>query len=429
MCQDTLQIKRCLDRHMPNTRSTRDVASFGGKNLPTDFALINDLWDALRSLVGKEAALAIAGGIILVGGYLLKKTWDGVRWTYDYFLRRSRALNDVARDRSSIWPREGNGIWLAQPIEPPKIANFDYAIPGPHVLIVANAKGGVGKTTVSANLAACLSETTPKPVLLIDLDFQGSLSSMSIVGQKDWVPPDGRDSEATYLISGDSSVKQIAGLNKNATIMRGTQTISAVHNLKIVTAYYDLAQAENRLMIEWLLSDRKADLRFRLMELLHSNAVRDAFSLIVLDCPPRFTTGAIMALAAGTHLLVPTILDGPSSEAVLTFVRQVETFRKAGLCRHIKHIGVVGMMVAGAANVASQERILDQRLADSWDEGGTGGVTKRLPSSTYIPESTKFSKASGQGIAYLSMGDAQDTVAVKSAIRELATVVKQEMRL
>ncbi|MGH6816480.1 MAG: ParA family protein, partial [Hyphomicrobiaceae bacterium] len=160
-----------------------------------------------------------------------------------------------------------------------------------------------------------------------------------------------------------------------------------------------------------------------------SNAVRAAFSLIIIDSPPRLTTGAIQALAAGTHLLVPTVLDGPSSEAVVTFVRQVETFRKAGICPYIKYIGVVGTLAAGQDDTKGAQKFLADRLNDSWEKNGAGGVTKLLSPKSFIPRSKYFRRIARQGIAYLRMGDAQDTRPVKDAIGTLAVIVKKDMKL
>ena len=388
---------------------------------------LTDLWHAFRSMLGKGIAEAIALTLFCFIVLVLKKFWSFIRSFIDRFYRLKRALNDVARDTSSIWPQEGRGLWLIEPIKPPEIV-VNYNTPPARILVVGNAKGGVGKTTVAANVAACLAENADRPVLLIDLDFQGSASSMSIIGEENWLPPPGQDSKASYLLSGDLSDAHVATLDKHATARKNGQ-ITIIPNLKVVTAYYDLAQAENRVMVEWLLSDRKNDIRFHLTRLLHSDAVRRAYSLIVVDCPPRLTTGTIQALAAGTHLLIPTILDGPSREAVVTFVRQIEAFRDRGLCSNLQHIGVVATMVDSKANLQREELQLRERLNLSRDSGGAGGVTTLLPESTYIPDSASFRHAAGHGIAYYVMGDGQAVASVKNAIRSLAELVRQEMKL
>jgi chromosome partitioning protein len=397
------------------------------------FASLKELWNGFHSLLGKGIAEFVALVVIYALWHVLKRSVRFIRWIVDYFRRLARALRDVERVETPKGWREGRGIWLAEPIKEPTVRSCSPYIQPPRILVVANAKGGVGKTTVAANLGARFAEMAEdndeKPVLLIDLDFQGSLSSMSIAGGKDWLPPEGRDSNATYLISGDLTPVDIANsIPSKATVKKNGQIIQ-YDKLRIITAWTDLAQAENRIMVTWLLGDRKADIRFRLTELLHSDAVRGAFSLIIIDSPPRLTTGAIQALAAGTHLLIPTILDEPSSEAVVTFVRQVETFREKGLCPKIKYVGVVATMVNGLANLNPMETQLGDRLALSLENGGAGDIIKLLPASTYIPDSVTFRDAGGKGIAYLSMGDGQNTKKVKGAIRELADRVKETVSL
>jgi chromosome partitioning protein len=180
-------------------------------------------------------------------------------------------------------------------------------------------------------------------------------------------------------------------------------------------------------MIEWLLGDRQYDVRFRLAELLHSNAVREAFSMIIIDSPPRLTTGAIQALAAGTHLLIPTILDEPSSEAVVTFIRQVETYREKGLCQCIRHVGVAATMVDRTGSYGAEETRLRDRLAAPTARGGAGGVSQLLPPSTYIHQSAAFRKTGGKGITYPLLGEGHFAARLKTSIRELADAVNREM--
>jgi cellulose biosynthesis protein BcsQ len=368
---------------------------------------LGNLWDALVEFFGKQLAQLIAGVIVLLIAELLRRLWKLIRSMIAYYRRLDRARRAVARDCTPAGPIEGKGLWISdKPIKPPRSYDYATAIAASKILIVANAKGGVGKTTVCANLGAYFSQQLTRPVLMIDLDFQGSLSSMSIVGQENWLPPQNLDSEATYLISGDRSPNHVASLGRHAT---------GADSLKVVTSYYDLAQAENRTMIEWLIGDHKADLRFGLAQILHSTAVRDRYSLVLIDCPPRLTTGAIQALAAATHVLIPTRLEEPSTEAVTTFVDQVEAFRTAGLCPHIRHVGVVATMVDARANTEG----IKGRLRDALSEG----VTELLDCE--IPQSTKFRES--DGITYLSLGKAKDVEALKASIERLAAVVRRTM--
>jgi Mrp family chromosome partitioning ATPase len=121
-----------------------------------------------------------------------------------------RLAEAVARtEEDGIW-LEGPGFWLKQPIVRPwrdYETRMQASIP---ILMVATAKGGVGKTTLSGSLAAYFAmrwrQTREDPlspksvrVLLIDSDFQGSMTTMT-------VPDDSRHllpSKANKLISGE----------------------------------------------------------------------------------------------------------------------------------------------------------------------------------------------------------------------------------
>ena len=385
------------------------------------FDWFTGLWQWLFSTFGKGAAEFVALVIFGLLALIAKTVGRWILGIVDYHRRLGRALAAVGRTKTLTGWREGNGIWLTKPIEHARSYDFKFRLQASRILVVANAKGGVGKTTTAANLGARLAEILPKPVLLIDLDFQGTLSSMAMAKREFWVPPDGSDSFATKLVSGDLTASHIASVGQHAADQP---------RLKIVTSFYDLAQAENRVMIEWLLGDRKTDVRFRLADLLHDPAVTTAFSLIIIDAPPRITTGAIQALAAGTHLLIPTVMDEPSTEAVVTFAKQIETFRKADLCPYIKYIGVVGSLGLRTLNVDGVLQRLRDRLASIGDPQQPGSCLQILPKETFLYRSRYFQTAVSEGgIAYNNMGNAEAARQEKDTIVALADHVKQEMRL
>src|SRR5262249_8762440 len=154
----------------------------------------------------------------------------------------------------------------------------------------------------------------------------GSLSSMAFP-RGDWLPPPGQNSNATKLISNDVTPDLVPALAR--TVHLGDDYDGA-GRLAIITAYYDVAQADNRILVEWLLRCRRKlprsfrhmladllvgklfrsqDVRYTLAEILHSQAVLGSFDIVLIDCPPRLTTGEIQAFCASSHLLIPTILD------------------------------------------------------------------------------------------------------------------------
>jgi cellulose biosynthesis protein BcsQ len=373
--------------------------------------------DVLRAILGKGVAEVFVAVLGLIAARILTLLVRWARQLRDYMRRLARARSAIARKKTPTGTVEGDGIWLSQPAKYSADPAYSNAIAASKILVVANAKGGVGKTTTAANIGAYLAEIHQQPVLLIDLDFQGTLSSMSVANQG-WVPPAGTDSKATQLISGDSRAAQVAGTERQAV---------GQPNLRIIPSFYDLAQAENRIMIEWLIGDAQDDVRFRLAKVLHDPVVRNAFSLIIIDCAPRFTTSTIQALAAGTHLLIPTILDDPSTEAVGTFIRQVETFRSAGICPNINYIGV-SCSLRHTGNFDVPLLRLKDKLAEFHNPNGVGPLVDVFPETTFLPQSIRFSNAVSQGgIAYVVMGGSSGARVIKSKIKALAEIVQQRM--
>ena len=386
------------------------------------------LWDGLSGKVGDALGAAIAAAVITLVGIFIVWLIKRGRWLIDYHQRLSRVRRDVGREDKRPWRREGKGLWLAQPIYPPEIR----LAPGysPKVLVVANAKGGVGKTTLAANIAARLSELAlasgEKPILLIDIDFQGTLSAMSIYGDNAWLPEKDRDSEATYLVSGDLTSEQVANVQKAATYIRLRQNqnntdVLMQNTLRLITSYYDLAQTESRVMVEWLIGNRKSDARFYLRKVLWSEAVALSFSVVIVDCPPRFTTAAIQAFAAATHILIPTKLDYASREAVDSFIGQIEVLRAAEICwDRVEYVGVVATMVDPRANVEDLRTQLNDKVK---------GRTRCLGAHTDIHENVIFRDAGGRGIAYFLMGDSPSVAGVKKAVQLLSQQVARAMNL
>jgi chromosome partitioning protein len=252
-------------------------------------------------------------------------------------------------------------------------------------ILVANLKGGVGKSTLVANLAASFKEAG-KRVLIIDADYQGSLSNM--------------------LLTADGSDRVSPEINR---LLEPGSGLTSFHNAcyrfqrklngsLIVASTYALAAMENRLMIEYLLGDdrRYDDGRYRLASLLLSEDVGDEYDVALIDAPPRLTAATINGFCAATHLLVPTVYDRMSAEAVGTFLHGVRTLKSA-LNHQIDLLGVVGTLTQRQDSLAPREQnarnTAMSQVAQVW--GANFHVFER-----HIPRKSTIAEAAGEDIAY-----------------------------
>jgi chromosome partitioning protein len=144
------------------------------------------------------------------------------------------------------------------------------------VIVIANQKGGVGKTTTAINLSAACA-IKGKRVLLIDLDPQAN-SSLSFL-----------DSEN---ING-SAFELLTDLEQPwSNFIHKTK----VKGLDVVPSRINLAKLEAKLVGDF-------DAIFRLRDRLDS--IRDHYDLVLLDTPPTLGIVTVNALVAARHVLIP----------------------------------------------------------------------------------------------------------------------------
>lgn len=331
-------------------------------------------------------------------------TWTSVRIRRWWRNRSKFGECEAKIRRARVALASDKGVFLS--IAPSKPANYKLMIERSKPIITfANLKGGVGKTTITANVAGMLALRGEK-ILLIDLDFQGSLSSMMLGSEAQSARPSGNElSKASMLLSGLQDHRWLLGAARPSPVHPG---------LFSIPAFYDLARTENRLLVEWLIGDGPADMPYVLANLLLHDDVQAEYDRILIDAPPRMSAACIQALCASTHLVIPTVMDQLSAEAVSTFINEVEELKKGGLISHIRYGGVVGSMLPGGTTEYFRPAVNNLR-----DRLRASRVNiDLLNESTWIKDIPAIGRAAGQTIGVLQ-GEAKDKKDARDAFEPL----------
>lgn len=222
------------------------------------------------------------------------------------------------------------------------------------ILAIANQKGGVGKTTTSVNLAACLA-AKKKRVLLVDCDPQGNATSGYGIQKSEL---DGTIYDV--LINGQ-------GIDD---VLQKTE-----YRVDVVPANIELAGAEVELVAA---ISRETRLKKAL------DAVRERYDFIIIDCPPSLGLLTLNSLAAADAVLMPIQCEFYALEGVSQLMNTIELVR-TNLNPHLEVEGVLMTMYDG------RTRLAEQVVAEVRENFG------ELVYETMIPRTVRLSEAPSYG--------------------------------
>ena len=233
----------------------------------------------------------------------------------------------------------------------------------PRVLVVANQKGGVGKTTTAINLGTALA-AVGAPTLVVDIDPQGNASTGLGI-------PRSERRLTTYDV--------LMGQAKLADAIMPTR----IPGLSLVASTVDLSGAE----LEMIDMERR---NYRLKDALAQYSVHgpSRFSYVLIDCPPSLTLLTVNAMVAADAVVVPLQCEFFALEGLSQLLKTIELVR-ANLNPALEIQGIVLTMFD------KRNKLSDQVAADVRENMGEKVY------STVIPRNVRISEAPSHGLPAL----------------------------
>lgn len=222
------------------------------------------------------------------------------------------------------------------------------------ILVFANQKGGVGKTTSTANIGAYIAESGKK-VLLIDFDPQANLTTSV-----------GADKESSGIY------EALVDREKPESVIQDTP----VKNLGIISSNINLTGAN----VELVDQEKR---EFFLKKTIQK--IKENFDYILIDCPPSLGILTLNGLVSADHVIIPLQCEYFALEGLTQLLQSIKSVQKS-YNENLNLGGIIFTMYDSRTKIANE--VVEEVV----------GYFGKKVFKTIIPRNVRLSEAPSHGI-------------------------------
>ena len=233
------------------------------------------------------------------------------------------------------------------------------------VIVIANQKGGVGKTTTAVNLAASLA-VAEKKVLLIDSDPQANATTSLGFARNDY------EFNIYHVFIGTKKLKDIILKSELPTLHLAPSNIGLVGMEK---EYYEEENSKGR---ELILRDA-------------ISLVSKEYDYIIIDSPPALGPMTINALSASDFVIIPVQCEFFALEGLAQLLNTIKVVKKS-INPKLNVLGLLPTMYSAQNNLSKQVFAdLKQHFSSKFLKDPVGNIIT-IPRNVKLAEAPSFGK-------------------------------------
>ncbi len=205
-----------------------------------------------------------------------------------------------------------------------------------------NLKGGVGKTTITVNIAANLVREHKKKVLVIDLDPQTN-ATVSLISQLDWEKINNIKKQTLYYLFKDK-LEGTTTFDINKAIVKN---VGGIKNLDLLPSSLDLVEIQD------IIPDIGTKAFINHIDVLGTEIeeVRDNYDYILIDCPPNLGAITLNGIVISDYYIIPTTPDILSKIGISLITKRINKFTAIKKTCKIELAGIIFTKVDRRTNL------------------------------------------------------------------------------